>query len=109
MIDPIGLGNVVGQYDGSGNLVARYDYGFGLVSQIDATGNSYFYNFSAIGNTSELTNATGDSVNSYLTIRSGISLAKSETVANPFEFVGEYGVMNEGNGLEFMRARYYQP
>ena len=59
MIDPIGLGNLVGQYDGSGNLVARYDYGFGLVSQIDASGNSYFYNFSAIGNTSELTNATG--------------------------------------------------
>ena len=37
----------------------------------------------------------------------GVSLGKTETVANPFEFVGEYGVMDEGNGLEFMRARFY--
>ena len=33
MIDPIGLGNVVGQYDGSGNLVAGYNFGLGLLSQ----------------------------------------------------------------------------
>jgi hypothetical protein len=30
-------------------------------------------------------------------------------VVNPFEYVGEYGVMNEGNGLEFMRARFHMP
>jgi len=30
LIDPIGLGNVVGQYDVAGNLIARYDYGLGL-------------------------------------------------------------------------------
>ena len=38
-----------------------------------------------------------------------MSLGKTETVPNPFEYVGEYGVMNDGNGLDFMRARHYQP
>ena len=32
-----------------------------------------------------------------------------ETVPNPFEFVGQFGVMNEGNALNYMRARYYNP
>ena len=107
MIDPIGLGDVVGQYDGSANLVTRYNYGFGLVSQVDPTGNSYFYNFSATGNTSELTNAAGASVNSYVYDPFGISLGKTETLANPFQYVGEFGVTNEREGMEFMRARFY--
>ena len=28
---------------------------------------------------------------------------------NPFRFVGQYGVMDDGNGLHHMRARYYRP
>ena len=68
-----------------------------------------FYTFQAIGHTSELTDAAGAVLNSYAYDPFGVSLGKTETVANPFEYVGEYGVMNEGNGLEFMRARYYRP
>ena len=56
-----------------------------------------------------MTNEAGDSVNSYLHDPFGISLARTETVGTAFGFVGEYGVMNEGTGLEFMRARYYSP
>lgn len=62
----------------------------------------------AIGNTSELTAAAGTVLNAYEYDPFGVSLSKSEAVPNPFEFVGEYGVMNEENGLEFMRARYYE-
>ena len=36
VIDPIGLGNVVGQYDALGNLLAHYDHGLGLLSRTDA-------------------------------------------------------------------------
>jgi RHS repeat-associated protein len=32
-----------------------------------------------------------------------------EEAFNPFRYVGQYGVMHEGNGLYYMRARYYQP
>jgi YD repeat-containing protein len=35
VIDPIGLGNVVGEYDGVGNLLAHYDHGLGLLSRTD--------------------------------------------------------------------------
>jgi len=107
MIDPAGLGNVVGQYDGAGNLDDRYDYGFGLVSHVDGAGATHFYNFSAIGNTSELTGPRGNSLDSYTYDPSGIILAKTETMANPFQYVAEYGVTEEPSGLLYMRARFY--
>jgi RHS repeat-associated protein len=107
VIDPIGLGDVAAEYDDGGNLIARYDHGYGLVAQTDSLGNGAYYTFSAIGNTSELTSATGTVLNSYTYDPFGISLSRSEAAANPFEFVGEYGVMNESSGLEFMRARFY--
>ena len=31
----------------------------------------------------------------------------TETITNPFHFIGQFGVMDEGNGLSFMRARIY--
>ena len=34
-------------------------------------------------------------------------MAKEEGTPNPFRYVGKYGVMDEDNGLLFMRARYY--
>jgi RHS repeat-associated protein len=37
----------------------------------------------------------------------GISLRESETVANPFQFAGEFGVKNDGSVAEFMRTRFY--
>jgi RHS repeat-associated protein len=107
VIDPTGLGNVAAEYDGSGQLIARYDHGYGLLSRTDTTGAGAFYTFSAIGNTSELTDATGGVLNSYMYDPFGVSLGRTETVANPFEYVGEYDVMGEGNSLEIMHARVY--
>ena len=38
---------------------------------------------------------------------------QSETISQPFKYVGQYGVMAgvmaESNGLYYMRARYYNP
>ena len=104
VIDPTGLGNVAAEYDGSGNLVARYDYGYGLLDQINCTSTPEYYTFSAIGNTSEITDSSGAVLNSYSYDPFGVSLGKTETAANPFGFVGEYGVISEANGLEFMRT-----
>jgi len=36
-------------------------------------------------------------------------VAGSETVSQPFQFVGQFGVMAEPNGFYYMRARYYDP
>src|SRR5262249_34414468 len=47
--------------------------------------------------------------NSYSYRPFGEALQSSETIANPFQFVGRFGVMHESNGLDFMRARFYSP
>ena len=107
MIDPTGLGNVVGQYDGNGGLVARYDYGYGLVSRADSTGATAHYTFDAIGNTRELVGSSGQVLNRYDYTPFGQPLLAQETIPNPFQFVGESGVMTEPNGLDYMRSRLY--
>ncbi len=105
MIDPVGLGDVVGEYDSAGNLMARYDYGFGLLSRT-ASAASAWYIFDAIGNTAALTSATGTTVDSYVYAPFGAVLRQTGSLPNPFQFVGEWGVTSEGE-INHMRARYY--
>jgi len=109
LVDPFGLQDVVAEYDAGGNLQARYVHGFGLTSRFDSSGSSAYYQFDALGNTALLTGVGGDVLNSYSYLPFGEALTVSETVANPFEFVGEYGVMREGSGLDYMRNRWYDP
>ena len=47
-------------------------------------------------------------VNAYAYSPYGL-LGSYETIENAFQYVGRFGVMAEGNGLYFMRARYYDP
>ena len=108
-IDPSGLGDVLAEYDGNGNLTARYIHGFGLISQIDASGDEYFYHFNPTGHTMEITNENGDIVNEYLYAPFGEYIKKDESIRNPFTYVGEYGVMDDVNGIQYMRMRYYLP
>jgi RHS repeat-associated protein len=108
LLDPTGLGRVVGAYDGAGGLVAHYVYGLGLTSRIAPAGAGY-YDFDALGSAAGLTGATGGYLNRYSYAPFGERLASVEAAANPFEFVGRFGVMQEGNGFEFMRSRYYAP
>ena len=106
LVDPTGLGDVVGEYNGTGSLMASYAHGLGLVSRFDGSGASY-YDADAIGSIVGLTGNSGTYLNQYSYLPFGESLSEIETISNPFEYVGELGVMNEGNGLTFMRARYY--
>jgi RHS repeat-associated protein len=105
--DPVGLVDVAAEYDGSGALVARYVHGFGLVARVDAVGDAAFYAFDATGNARQLTDNAGAVANTYDYTPFGIPLEVNETIPNPFKYVGRFGVMDEGNGLNFMRARYY--
>jgi RHS repeat-associated protein len=107
LVDPTGLGDVIAEYDSNGNLTARYIHGLGLEIRLDGTNGASYYDFDALGSTVGLTGLNGQVVNSYSYLPFGEDLTKNETVANPFEYVGQWGVMDEGNGLDFMRARYY--
>jgi RHS repeat-associated protein len=109
VIDPIGLGNLVGEYDGNGSLIARYEYGYGVVSQVGSSGAAQYYSFSAIGSTSEMTDATGTVVNAYAYDPFGVLRDKVESNANPFKYLGEYGIVGGEGPLYTMRARDYSP
>jgi RHS repeat-associated protein len=105
LLDPTGLGDIIGEYNGS-TLVANYTHGLGLVSRVNGSDSNY-YDADAIGSTIGLTANDGNYVNRYSYLPFGEDLTKVEGVANPFEYVGQWGVMDEGNGLDFMRARFY--
>jgi RHS repeat-associated protein len=106
LLDPLGLIDVVGEYSSTGLLVARYAYGLGLVARMDgARAQRTFYEFDAIGSTSSLTDTAGVAINHYAYLPFGTSLYRSGLSPNSFEYVGEFGVGSESNGLTFMRAR----
>jgi RHS repeat-associated protein len=109
VVDPAGLGNVVAQYNGSDGLIANYTYGLGLTSRVAAGGQAGYYDFDALGSAVGISGADGTYQNLYRYLPFGQALTSLESVANPFQFVGQFGVQNEGNGLGFMRARFYSP
>ena len=108
LVDPTGLGNLVGQYTSSGSLIAGYTYGLGLVSQVTPSGTNY-YQFDALGSTAGLTNATSGLVASYSYLPFGGLLSSTGSVANPFTFVGQFGVTSDGSGLYDMRIAELRP
>jgi RHS repeat-associated protein len=107
LIDPAGLGSVVGEYNATGSLIDHYTTGLGLASRVDAAGSAAYYDFDAIGSTAGLTGPTGGYVNTYRYLPFGESLSTTQTVPNPFRYDGQAGVATEANGLTFMHARYY--
>lgn len=84
-------------------------YGNGLQSQIKGS-QTLYYHYDIRGSTVAFTNENGDIVDrfSYLPFGGVIehSVGNTET---PFLYNGRDGVMNDGNGLYYMRARFYSP
>jgi RHS repeat-associated protein len=109
LVDPTGLGSVVGEYDGAGNLIAHYTQGLGLVSQVNASGSAAFYQFDATGNTVQLTGAGGAVLNQYSYLPFGEVLSATGSVSNPFTYVGQFGVMSGNGPLYLMSNRWYDP
>ncbi|MFH0728892.1 MAG: RHS repeat-associated core domain-containing protein [Pseudomonadota bacterium] len=112
VVDPAGLGETVGEYGADGSLTARYTYGLGLLNRMVSsatTATADYYTFDPMGNASELTGSAGVLHNAYAYQPFGKSLLESESVSNPFRFVGELGVMANATGLHYMRARHYDP
>ncbi|HQU45489.1 MAG TPA: RHS repeat-associated core domain-containing protein, partial [Pirellulales bacterium] len=109
LVDPTGLGNVVGAYTGSGSLIADYTYGLGLVSQVSPGGTGY-YDFDLTGNTIGITGASGSYVNQYSYLPFGeTTTIGTPQLPNPFTFGGQFGVLQIGANLFDMRARDYTP
>jgi RHS repeat-associated protein len=108
-IDPAGLGNVVATFNASGGVTAHYAYGFGVVSQISAAGTAGYYDFNNIGSAVGITGANGSYVNKYAYMPFGQKFTVAAGVSNPFTFVGQFGVRDDGTELLNMGARGYAP
>ena len=108
VIDPnAALPNVLAEADATGNLLRNYVYGYGLVEQISAANDARYYHFDSTGNTLALTDGSGAVTDTYAYTPFGETTAKGIT-PNPFRYVGKEGVIDDGNGLHYMRARYYR-
>lgn len=85
-----------------------YVYGIGLIGQEkNGAYRSFHYDFR--GSTVAMTDEAGKITHRYAYSAYGKVEVVQEESFNPFRYVGQYGVMYEGNGLYYMRARYYQP
>ncbi|MCR4690919.1 MAG: hypothetical protein K5739_06225, partial [Lachnospiraceae bacterium] len=93
-------------------------YGTGLNSEQRADGKKYYYHYNNIGSTTDVTDALGAVVYSYAYGTYGELMAaydsageiiKPEETDIAYLYNGEYGIRTEGNGLCYMRSRYYNP
>lgn len=104
-----GLPNVLMRLDDNDKPLDYFVYGAsGLVSQITADNQVLTYHFDPSGNTVAQTDTTQMPINAYAYLPYG-QANRQEKINNPFEFVGQFGVMEEDNGLNYMRARFYSP
>jgi RHS repeat-associated protein len=101
-------GNCMAETDGSNRITRAYAYGLGLSAMVGSDGSIYCYHFDALGSVIALTDMDQTIVNAYAYDPFG-RLREQESLAQPFKYVGRYGVMHEPNGLYYMRARYYDP
>jgi RHS repeat-associated protein len=105
----MGLPSVLAETDSAGTITSYYVYGLGLISKIEGN-NAYFYQYDGIGSTVAITDSTGAIKNKYSYDDFGnVATNSAETIANPFKYVGQFGVMTDADDLLYMRARYYVP
>jgi RHS repeat-associated protein len=102
------LAQVLAETDTNGNIIYYYIYGLGLISRIDAIGNAQYYHYDSRGSTIAMTSASGQisAVYAYDPFGQPMNAVASD---NHFRYLGRYGVMDEENGLLYIRARYYCP
>ncbi len=100
--------NILIETDASGTPINYFVYASGmLISRIKPNGDTRYYHYDNRGSTISMTNAAQQITHKYSYDPYGRVITMQEEDANPFRFVGAYGVMDEYNGLSHMRARYY--
>ena len=102
-------GNLIAEADAGNTITRYYIHGIGLVAMVTPAGATYCYHYNQIGSTVALTDMNQAVVNQYAYTPFGEIANQAETIAQPFTFVGQMGVMAEPNGFYYMRARYYDP
>lgn len=86
----------------------RYVYGLGLVYEETGTA-AKFYHFTRRGDTAAISDASGVVTDRASYGVYGELLSHTGSSDTPFLFNGLYGVQTDTNGLNYHRARYYNP
>ncbi len=107
--DALGLPSISIERQGSTGLKYYvHTPGGALLYSMDATSDARnFYHFDEMGNNLFVTNDAGTVIGSYAYTPYGKLTASTGALDNPFTWQGEYGIMDEGNGVYYVRARYY--
>jgi RHS repeat-associated protein len=109
VIDISGMGNVLAETDLSNNPTAYYLYGLGLEARILPNGTAEYYVSDYRGSVVAMVNESANITHKYQYDEFGKVIQKDESDANPFQYVGQYGVMYVNDNLSYMRARFYDP
>ncbi|MDD3179009.1 MAG: hypothetical protein PHQ04_01515 [Opitutaceae bacterium] len=85
-----------------------YVYGVGLLYE-ETGGSTSTYHFNQIGSTLALTDGSQTVTDRWSYAPYGAAVSHTGSSDTSFLFNGELGVMTDANGLQYMRARYYNP
>ncbi len=85
-----------------------YVYGLGLIGEENQNGYQV-YHYDLRGSTMKLTDISGSVTDSFQYDEYGKLTDHTGSSDTPFLYNGQYGIMTDGNGLVYMRARYYNP
>ena len=95
--------------DANQAIQCRFVYGLGIVAQEDAAGNYHVYHADPIGNTWAMTDASGAVTDATVFGAFGELCGGFGTTPTPFRYGGQFGVIDDGIGVLYMRARSYMP
>jgi RHS repeat-associated protein len=90
----------------TGSATTSYAYGAGPL-EIDKSGTTYWYLTDTLGSVRLLTDSTGATPSTYAYSAFGSTRKTSGTITNEVRFTGER--TDTESGLEFLRARTYDP
>ncbi len=82
-------------------------YGLGLLYDVHESGDTVTYHYDQIGSTVALSNDAGAVTGRLEYDPFGLVVWTIGDIDTPFQYVGQWGVQTDANGLCFMRARYY--
>jgi RHS repeat-associated protein len=89
-------------------VATKYVYGHGLIGE--EVGNTFkTYHFDCRGSTVAITDANGNITDTFKYDTYGKLISRTGTSDVIFGYNGRDGVVSDGNGLIYMRARYYSP
>jgi RHS repeat-associated protein len=89
----------------AGEQTTYYVYGLDLIASVTG-GTPTYYLTDGLGSTTELADNSGDVSDTYTYDAFGSIRTHTGTSANEFTFTGE---QMDGTGLQYLRARYYDP